>query len=82
MPRHHFRYEEALKQAPGGGKGTVGKDGKNMTADGMLAGATSKYAALPAVAKRSVSLDFLIRFTDEHDCWDLTSGEVATPLRT
>lgn len=46
----------------------------------MLATKVDKYASLPDVAKRSVSLAFLLRFTEEHDCWDMSSGEVVMQI--
>ena len=62
-----LRFEEEL-----GGKGKPGKADKKSAE-------RKKVQTLPEVAKRSVSLDFLLRFTEANDCWGWTTVEVTRP---
>uniref|UniRef100_A0A7S3BLX9 Uncharacterized protein n=1 Tax=Haptolina ericina TaxID=156174 RepID=A0A7S3BLX9_9EUKA len=64
-----LRFEEEL----GGGKGKPGKADKKSAE-------RKKVQTLPEVAKRSVSLDFLLRFTEANDCWGWTTVEVVEKI--
>ena len=62
-----IRYDEEIL----GGKKKADKE-----ADKKKAKDLSLVQTLPEVAKRSVSLDFLLRFTESNDCWAWSTEDV------